>query len=113
MSNLFDGYQNGVFDRVTNVMGRDAVWLPSAGGPEQTGRVLLNTPTEKEMIGNAEYTPVTRKMEYRSGVFTGLFERVKASYTETVTIDGQDYVCYAGGAMFDGKTYILRIEPTS
>jgi len=111
MSNLFDSYQDGVFDRVTNIMGRDAIWIPSAGGSALTGRVVLNEPTEKEMIDQAEYNPRVRNMEYKHGVFPGLFEKVKQNVAEEVSIDGVMYVCHNANAKFDGKTYILNIEP--
>jgi hypothetical protein len=76
-----------------------------------TGRVLLNEPTEKEMVGDVEYNPRVRHMEYKHGVFTGLFERVKANHAEEVTIDGVKYVCHSANAKFDGKTYTINVEP--
>lgn len=111
MSNLFDSYQNGVFDRVTNIMGRDAIWIPMNGDPTQTGRVLLNEPTEQEMIDKASFNPRTRRMEYKDGVFTGLFERVQRNYPEEVEIDSVMYVCSAAEAKFDGKTYTIIVDP--
>lgn len=108
--NIFDGLQNTCFDTVTTVMGYDATWSPSIGGPTKTGRVLLNNPTESRKVSEVEYDPYVYRMEYKRGVFDGLKESADANGTETVTIRGQQYVVREVAAKNDGNTMIATLE---
>lgn len=111
VDNPFDGYSNSIFDRVNNIMGRDAIWLPSSGPPQQTGKILFNEPTEKEKLNqDIEYDPNQITIEYKHGLFTGLWDAVRAGNQEQITIDGINYICRQALSIFDGRTYKIIIE---
>lgn len=111
MSNLFDGLQATVQNIITNAMGYDAVWMPSAGGSPITGRVLFNIPTIKSPIESQEYQVDASKMEYLSPAFPGLFEAVQGLSVERITIEGTIYSASNARKLFDGKTIVIDLEP--
>jgi hypothetical protein len=49
-------------------------------------------------------------MEYRAGVFEGLFEAAREKTTETVTIGGVEFYVRHVEAVYDGKTYRAELE---
>ena len=72
-----------------------ATWTPSAGGPQQTAQVLLDTPDEELLDGRAlsrEYA-----ITYRADQLVGF----KAG--EVVTVDGIGYTVREVAALQDGK----------
>lgn len=106
MGSRFDNLQSIMFDKVTNLFGYDAVWSGN------NGMVGFREPTTTDMINGVEYTPFHRIMEWRAGVFDGLFEAIReASSTIEVTIDGTVYYVADGAAKYDGKTYRAVIYP--
>jgi hypothetical protein len=108
--NLFDNVQEAAFDIVTTTMGYDATWTPSGGGPEKTGRVLLNNPTESRKIAEVEYNPYEYYMEYKRGIFDGLKEAADANADEVVTIKNVEYDVLEVAAKFDGNTLIAKVK---
>lgn len=108
--NPFDALQESSFDIITNTMGYDATWLPYEGGAQQTGRVLFKDPTEVHELSGVEYSPVGYMMEYRRGVFNGLFEAVRKQILEQVTIDGIAYYVRDIKSSYDGKTYRAMLD---
>lgn len=109
MSNLFDELQEGAFDVVTDTMGYDAAW------GSFTGRVLFNQPTEMERLGKQTptiYNDKTYIMEYREGVFPGLFEAVRASKqkAEKMTVNEIEYMVRKVEKKYDGKNYVATLE---
>lgn len=87
-------------------MGLDAVWN------ENTGKVLLKEPTKEDMINGENFSPFHRIMEWRKGVFDGLFDAIRAaSDLIEVTIDDVEYYVADGAAKYDGKTYRAVIYP--
>lgn len=108
--NLFDGIQDLMFDTVGRIYGIDASWTPSAGGTAQTGRVLLKEPTQEYDMNGVPYTPFHRIMEYRKGVFPGLFEAARQKRNESVTINGAQYYVRNVRAEYDGRTLKAEIE---
>lgn len=110
MSNLFDSLQNKTFDIVGNTMGVNASWTPSEGGSELVGRVLFNDPSKKYKLMGVDYQPAGWSIEYREGVFVGLYESVRENNTETITLNGSNYTVRAVTKDFDGKTYIAEVE---
>lgn len=110
MSNLFDSLQNKTFDIVGNTMGVNASWTPSEGGGELVGRVLFNDPSKKYKLMGVDYQPAGWSIEYREGVFVGLYESVRENNIETITLNGSNYTVRAVTKDFDGKTYIAEVE---
>lgn len=116
--NAFDAYQEAAFDVVSNTMGYDASWTPSAGGPTQTCKALLKNPTEAQAfqpVGHElpEYNPHHWMMEYRQGNFEGLKVAVDSNEVEEVTVNGQTFNVSAVYTKFDGKTYYAILVPIS
>lgn len=115
MGNLFDSLQDNTFDVATNTMGYPATWQPSAGGPQQTAKVLYKDDTQKYELGSVDYDPYTWRMEYRYPFFSGLKLSVDSNENETVIItlpagDTEFYVRKID-SLFDGKTFIAFLEP--
>lgn len=111
--NPFDALQENSFDIVANTMGYDATWAPVAGGPLLEGRILFKDPTEMAELAGMEYAPVGYRMEYRRGVFDGLFESCRDGVLERVTIEGVVYVVRDVKSAYDGKTYRAKLEPAN
>jgi hypothetical protein len=112
MGNLFDGLQAAAYNVVVTSMGYPATWTPSDGSAAQTGTVLLNKPTQKDDMSDEDYDLVTTKCEFLYGMFSGLFESVQAATPEAINIDGVNYNAYKADLKYDGKTVILRLEPS-
>ena len=110
-TNLFDNIQATAYGVVTNTMGYDATWTPSAGGAQQTARVLLNKPTQKDNISDQEYDALSAKVEYKLNDFEGLYESVRTGNNETVTINTIAYAVYRAELKHDGKTILLSVQP--
>lgn len=109
MSNLFDDIQGSAFKVVTNTMGYDATWTPTAGGPEQTARVLFKDPTERAEMLNVDYDPGISMMEYYVGSFENLKPAVDAKNDEIVTINGDQYGVQTARKKYDGKTFYAEL----
>ena len=110
--NLFDSIQNQMFDTIGKVYGYDAVWTPSVGGANVAGRVLLKEPTQDYDVNGVPFTPFHSIMEYRLGVFEGLFDAVRSKRNELVTIGTSSYYVRHVEAAYDGKTYRASLEKT-
>jgi len=111
MENLFDGIRDAAYNIVQNTMGSAATWTPSYGSAAQSGRVLLNRPTQKEDVSDEEYAAITTKCEYLDSAFPGLFEAVQRGSSEVLTVGGVDYYAYKADRKYDGQTIILQVEP--
>lgn len=110
MSNIFDGLRDMAFDTTTNVMGKDASWTPSTGGPMQTARVHFENADASQKLGDIEYQPVQPTMEYRKPFFSGLKASVDANNDESVTIDGIIYYVRSVKAIKDGNTLVAILD---
>lgn len=112
MGSNFDLLESSMMDVVTNQFGYTTSWTPSAGGDAQTGLVLFKSPTKKQIVQQADFAgDVYYSMEYRKGVFDGLFEAVQNTRNkEKVTIDGVDYNCRFAKGKYDGDTYVITLE---
>lgn len=109
--NIFDGLQGAAHTVVQNTMGYPASWTPSTGGgPTQNAVVLFNKPTQRDDISDEDYNDITPKMEYLEGDFIGLDDAVRSNKTETITINGIDYVCYKVDKKYDGKSIIISMQ---
>lgn len=109
--NLFDNLQNTVFDVVTVTMGYDAVWNPSAGGSQQTAKVLYKGPSEMQKIEGVDYDPEAIVMEYKKGDFDGLKEAADDSKFEVVTVGAiGDFYVKSVIEKFDGKTLKATLD---
>lgn len=115
MANLFDSLQEKAFDVTTNTMGYPAAWTPSAGGPQQTAKVLYNDATEKYELSNMDFKPERWSMQYRYPHFIGLKQRVDENTVETVTITlpggDTDFNIRTVQTSFDGKTFTAYLQP--
>lgn len=115
--NIFDDIQDKAVDIVHNTMGYDATWTPSAGGPQQTARVLFKNPSESKNFNSdrgdsLEYTPYQFTMEYKEGDFPTLKSDTETTpKSETVTVKSVDYLVSSVIAKWDGKTLIATLEP--
>ncbi len=111
MSNPFDGLMQTAFDVTTNVMGYDAIWTPSLGGAQKTGRVHYREPNEKDMIASGvQYMPFAFVMEYKVGVFNGLQEAVRTGNTEIVVVNGGSHYVRSVIKIADGQTFEAQLE---
>lgn len=114
-ANIFDNLQAGMFDVVTNTMGYDATWTPSAGGSQQTARVLLKKPTEKRSYENEtiDFEPNAYMVEYKEGDFPTLKSIVdaigSATSAEVMNVDGIDYYVKSLPQKWDGKTNVAKL----
>lgn len=95
-------------------MGYDAVWTRDPDGAQFLGRVLFREPTQDEKLAggdNYNYTPRDFYMEYRIGVFAGLFEIVREGDTgQEVDISGATYYVRTVEAKYDGQTFIAKLH---
>ena len=110
MSNLFDNLENSTMDVVSNTMGYDATWKKS-DGTEVIGRVLLNRPTQKAEVGDNVYDAISPKIEYKEGVFLGLFDSVRGNNPEEIWIEGYQHFTYKAERKVDGKTVSISLTP--
>lgn len=131
--NLFNGLQDAMMDTVTNTMGYPAYWVNEGvynqvdfdnidfnsddfkaqikSSPAGT-QVLYNGPTEREKIFSADYDPSKVRMEYKDGVFPGLFEQVRTNSTveEVVIQDVGVFYVKSVKKKWDGKTFEAQLE---
>lgn len=110
VDNIFDGLQEGLFNTSTTVFGYDASWSPLVGGGPLTASVLLNEPTDREIMFKQEYNPEDAWIEYKEGDFPGLYESVRSGGKEIVVLNSINYQCRYGVKKYDGKT--IRINVT-
>jgi len=110
MDNLFDGIRDAAYNTIQNTMGNAATWTPSDGSAAQTGRVLINRPTQMEDVSDEDYAAITAKCEYLESAFLGLFEAVQSGKSEIITVSGIDYYAYKADRKYDGQTIILQVE---
>lgn len=111
MSTPFDGFLQHAFDITTNVMGYDAVWTPSLGGEQKTGRVHYREPSEKDlMTSGITYMPFVFIMEYKVTVFTGLLESVQQGNIEIVVINGASHRVRSVFKTADGQTFEAYLD---
>lgn len=114
--NVFDRFQERAFDVVTKTMGYEGSWTPAGGGVAKTAIVLLKNPTEANAyLGNQQYNlpefdAYSWMMEYRKGMFTGLKEAVDARGTEYVIVNGTTFFVSKIDAIFDGRTFVARLQ---
>lgn len=114
-TNIFDTMQDAAFDVVTSTMGYDATWTPSAGGPQQTARVLLKKPTEKRSYENEtiDFEPNAYMVEYKEGDFPTLKSIVdaiaEATSAEVMNVNGIDYYVKSLPQKWDGKTNVAKL----
>lgn len=107
--------QDAAFDVVTTAMGYAATWTPSAGGPQQTARVLLKRPTEKRSYENEtiDFEPNAYMVEYKEGDFLTLKSIVDAIGTagsaEIMNVNGIDYYVKSLPQKWDGKTNVAKL----
>jgi hypothetical protein len=112
MANVFDDAKRAAFDTVGMVMGYDATWSPSAGGPQQTARILYKDPTEDKELAMIDFSPNEYVMEYRVDFFTGLKLSIGSSNQEVITIAGKgDFYVRKVDAIFDGDRFRAIIKP--
>lgn len=110
MANLFDKLQDKTFDIVGKTMGQDATWVPAGGGSQKEGRVLFNDPSKKYKLMGVDYQPAGWSIEYREGVFDGLYDSVRSGGYERILMNDVFYNVRAVLKDFDGKTYIAELE---
>jgi hypothetical protein len=110
MPSSFDGLQAAAFGAAAATFGVPATWAPSAGGGTYITTVLFKSPTNQERLAEAGYAPVEPTFEFTPAAFPGLFESIRAGGTETVTVDGTAYAVLAVEALFDGRTYLAKLE---
>jgi hypothetical protein len=113
MGNLFDGMQAALQDIIAYSMGYNAIWAPRAGGDPQVGQVCYTGPTTKEKLFDQNYQPDKIEMEYKIGLFPGLYEavRLNPAIMEEVTIDTIGlFVMKSGSKKWDGKTIVIQLE---
>lgn len=116
MLNIFDSLKTRVFDTVTDVMGYDAKWTSSESGSlELKARVGYKDPSEKqELSGIDSWNPDQPFMEYRTGFFEGLKQRVDSGNAEFVEITGIGYFAVSEvKTKFDGDTFVARLIKTT
>ncbi len=110
--NPFDGLSDKVWAVVETNMGYDGSWTPADLSGEQTARVLFGEPTKEEKLGEYgdSYDPRTFFMEYWDGDFVGLFESVRATTEEYVTINDKRYYVQDVKAKYDGRNYRAKLQ---
>jgi hypothetical protein len=112
VNSLFTAMQKTVFATAGTVFGHSATWVPAAGGQSYTEQVLFKNPTEAMTLAGVDYDPEIWRMEYSFEKFPGLKESVdQRAATEIVTIETQQYYVRAINTKFDGKTYIVDLQP--
>jgi hypothetical protein len=106
---IFDNLQDMAFNTVTKTMGVAASWtLSEDPSTTHTGSVLFKKPTEERELADSkvDFNPNIYFIEYKEGVFPGLYELLKANETtETIVIGNTSYDVLFIDALFDGKTY--------
>jgi hypothetical protein len=112
--NIFDQLQDNAFDLVSSTIGYSATWLPKAGGPSKTARVLYNDPSEKQESANVSYEVEAPFIEWKKGDFEGLAEATQINNMEVldVTVKGVvvRMIVKALKKLFDGGTYKAYVE---
>jgi hypothetical protein len=113
--NDFDSLAGQAFSSITDLMGETAVWHKSKS-QQIEGKVLFKNPTEPVQIGKTEtheYRPTEITAEYYKGDFAGLFEKVsnKQKKPQFMTVSSRKYLVVEVTTKFDGKTYIVHLEP--
>lgn len=109
--NIFDQLQDNAFNVVTTTMGYPATWQPKAGGPEQSGRVLFNDPSEKQEKAGVDYEVEQTFIEWKKGEFPGLAESTADNGMESISISGVgDVILLSMKGIFDGKTYKATVQ---
>lgn len=113
---LFDDIQETAFDLVTETFGYDATWTPSAGGDEQTAKVLYKDATEKHDLSNVDYQVERYVMEYKEGDFVGLKAAVDRGDNESVSIIVKEditltFLVRRMETKYDGKTITAILNP--
>jgi len=113
MPSPFDGLEKACFDRVSDTMGYDALWIPQDGSKPGgwTAKVLFNNPTKARKLSDVEYDPLNWSMEYHKEYFPRLKTAVDAANTnEVVTIDGQAYYVRMVYTKYDGDSSMAILE---
>lgn len=117
---LFQQMQDACFKASERLYGQSCTWEKAGGNV--TDNVLFNDPTEEEqmkLVGgrglnhvgyNQAEIPVPT-IEYRHGVFSGLWEKVMEDIDlQYINTEGKRYVCVKARSLFDGKTYIVVVQ---
>lgn len=97
------------FDRSASLFGVPASWTDQ--GEVKTAQVLFNTPTEQVDILEAMFDDSNTYIEYKDGDFTGLYEAVRTGETQTINVDGNEWLTRQATKDFDGKTFKIRLSP--
>lgn len=107
---VFDKYQSGAFDKVTNIMGQLAVWHKSDGDVQAD--VLYNDPNKIYKIGGVTFSPEHYSIEYKKGTAFDTLVAISRSVDELqeVTVDEKRFYVSQGKATWDGKTYKVNLE---
>lgn len=112
MSNIFDRLQEQAFDITTQTMGYTATWQPMGSVEPLSGKVLFNNPEEDARYLGKSIEQTNPMMEYRKGVFPGLYEymQVKTNDNPTVIINGESFFVIDITAKIDGKTFEASLQ---
>lgn len=94
-----------LFDLTTDIFGYDGSWNG------ESARVHFRQPNDKDMlVTGIQYLPTDYFMEYKQGVFSGLYESVRSGNVQIVTIEGSQYQVRSVARRYDGDTYQAHIE---
>lgn len=117
MPNNFDKMARRTFKGVSRTMGYDATWTPSAGGDENSARVLKKDPSELINLGTDDssynffrFNPTESFCEYMDPDFPGLFELVQEGSDERISIEGDEYFIRSIMKAHDGRCFYVKIQ---
>ncbi len=107
----FDSMQSNAVDKVNNLYGYPAVWIPSDSSQQQTAPILFKDPSSaQDLSGIQEYDPLKILMEYKNTDLVGLRDAANSNKNETVTIEGVDFWVRQVNPKYDGKTFVAVLE---
>lgn len=106
----FDHLQRSAVNKVNNLYGYSATWMPSIGGAPLTGMVLFKDPTNDMELDGIHFMPENRFAEYNELDFVGLKLAVDGNSDETLDIEGTQYNVRVVKRKYDGKTNIAVLE---
>jgi hypothetical protein len=123
----FQEMQDSCFDIILQLYGQPCSWTPAAGGEEMQALVLYNGPTTERQIKLTNGRGLSHVgynngqveepyIEYRDGLFEGLFQSLYDGGTEYVYLTLKDesivkMLCICNtSALYDGQTYRVPIQ---
>jgi hypothetical protein len=104
MGSPFDALQASADRVITAVVGYEATWTPSNGGPAQTARVLFKDPADDQRLVGVDVSTIAPECQFLVGTFNGLKELAAITKKEQLALGGRTYYVRKVEALNDGRT---------